>query len=197
MGRGEDVKMSGKSVWWGATALAVALLAGYALTQNRLLPRTNGASSVPVAAGRTTADTAPTDAMVNTVTSALANVSGLYDMAILPDGLGDNRFVVSAMVDVSGQNGAIPPSGTADTAMRSLVNAFFRDVYSLSEPISEAEITFTEDGTLVGTAGLGKDAYDSLATSTMNGDLASALASSPQRDASSANEEWLELKPEN
>ncbi|GMA59085.1 hypothetical protein GCM10025858_35880 [Alicyclobacillus sacchari] len=146
--------MAGKSVWLGAAALAVAFVAGYVLLQDRLLPRTSETSPVSaVTMGRTTADPAPTDAMVSTVTSALANVSGLYDMAILPDGLGDNRFVVSAMVDVSGQNGAIPSANTADMSMRSLVDAFFRDVYSLSEPISEAEITFTEDGTLVGTAG--------------------------------------------
>ncbi|WP_157070983.1 hypothetical protein [Alicyclobacillus acidiphilus] len=188
----------------GLIAIAALLAVGYGLVEEQLFPsadRGTGGQSQTVLASNTVvsneaADPAPSDASLAKLTKALANVSGLYDMAVLPDGLGDGSFVVSAMVDVSEANGSVPSASSADETMNRMVDRYFQDVYSVDMPISEAEVTFTEDGTMVGSAGLGKAAYKSLASSAMNGDLASALLSSPMNTNNSAQEEWLEFKPE-
>lgn len=181
-------------------AVTGVLVVGYGLMQTRVvdasgqrIPSNQAATSNSVDEG---ADPAPSNADIQTLTQTLGNVTGLYDMAVLPDGLGDRAFVVSAMVDVSDANGGVPSSTTAKTEMSTLVDTYFRDVYSVHMPISEAEITFTEDGTMVGSAGLGEQAYHSMSTSTMNGDLASALLSSPMQTQNSPTESWIELNPE-
>lgn len=139
-------------------------------------------------------DPVPSDAVIAKLTNAVANVTGLNDMAVLPDGTGDGKYVVSAIVDVTESGTGVTSSTVVQQDVDALVNNYFQDVYSVSAPVSQAELTVTEDGQIVASAGLGNVAYQSLATTTMQGDLAAELLSGPVRNDNSSDEMWFEMK---
>lgn len=145
-------------------------------------------------AALTATDVAPTDAMVKSLTNAVGNVTGLNDMAVLPDGSGDGKFLVSAMVDIAQMGNGSPLNPTLQKAMESVVNTYFQDVYGADAPVGQAELTVTEDGQIIASAGLGRTAYQNLASTTMGGNLATTLLTSPIRDDHSADESWFQMK---
>lgn len=179
--------------------MAVAFLAvcGYmglqhALSQKELARVSAGAGQRAVAS---VADAALSNAAIDTIAASLADVPGLYDLAVLPDGRGDGQYVVSAMVEVETGTGGVPSPTAAFRDMRADTDAYLGDLYMLNEPIAEAEVTFTEGGNIVGTAGLGKEAYEHLAARAAGEDLADAMQSSPQDDSGVEGACWIELKP--
>ncbi|AEJ43340.1 hypothetical protein [Alicyclobacillus acidocaldarius] len=182
------------------TLMAVAFLAlcGYMGLEHALSERgaDRNASGVR-GAGEVVMSTeaAPSDAEMDTIAASLADIPGLYDLAVLPDDRGDGQFVVSAMVEVETASGQLPDPTVAFRDMRADTDAYLSDLYLLKEPIAEAEITFTEGGTIVGTAGLGRSAYAHLAARTAGEDLAGAMEGAHQDDTSVDEACWIELKP--
>lgn len=179
-------------------AVAFLALCGYMWAEHAL------SQGVPVRAasggggGRgaiTAAEPAPSDAMIDTIAASLADVPGLYDLAVLPDDRGDGEFVVSAMVEIETDGGGVPAPTAAFREMRAYTDAYLTDLYMLREPIAETEITFTEGGTIVGTAGLGREAYEHLVARASGEDLAGAIENSSQDDTGVENACWMELKP--
>lgn len=118
---------------------------------------------------RNTVDTAASNAMIKQLTAQLAKVQGLNDMVILPSGSQNGNYFVSATVD------ATQATGLNSSWMNADVNAFFRGVYNAGEPIDMAELTFASGTQIIASAGLGKLAYENMETSTLSGDIASAL----------------------
>ncbi|SIS89565.1 hypothetical protein [Alicyclobacillus vulcanalis] len=145
-------------------------------------------ASMPVAA-------APSNAELEAMTASLADIPGLYDLAVLPDDRGDGQFVVSAMAEIQTPSGGVPNPTEAFRDMRAETDAFMSDLYLLQEPIAEAEITFTEGGNIVGTAGLGRTVYHELATHTAGEDLAVAMEGEPQDETNVTRACWIEFKP--
>lgn len=179
--------------WQTYVLMSLVLLGVIAVGDSHLFNRTriaqNGSvsSTAPHVTGQ--ADSAPTDKMIRQMTEQLGNVSGLYDMVVLPDGLNDGKYLVSAMVNTSDMTSSDKSQLNAD------VDAFFKGIYSNSEPVSMAELTMTtEGGQIIGTAGLGKAAYQSLATSTMSSDLATSLMEGPVIDNDTPQEAWYQVQ---
>lgn len=186
---------------WRMVVMGAILIGAFVVADSRLFhgqPTTSGnglplATSTGVVSGK--ADVAPSNALVQRVTEAVGNLSGLDDMAVLPDGIGDGGYLVSAIIELSDVANGNLSSANLTTVMKAMVDQYFKDVYAVSSNITQAELTFTIDGQLVGSAGLGKDAFQSMATSTMHEDIASALLNGPTRDNGNANEMWMQIKP--
>nr|WP_230087850.1 hypothetical protein [Alicyclobacillus mali (ex Roth et al. 2021)] len=140
-------------------------------------------------------EAAPSEAEMETIAASLADIPGLYDLAVLPDDRGDGQFVVSAMVEVETPAGTISNPTVAFRDMRAVTDAYLSNLYLLKEPIAEAEITFTEGGTIVGTAGLGRSTYEHLATRASGEDLAEAMQGAAQDATGVDHACWMELKP--
>jgi hypothetical protein len=139
-------------------------------------------------------DAAASDSMTSALADALGNVTGLNDMAVIPDGNGGGQYLVSAVVSLTGTSSGGGTTGSLQNAMDTSVDTFFKDVYGTDQPISQAEITFQlQDGTIVGTAGLGKDAYAKMASTTLQGDLASTLNAMSPVQENSSSDAWFEM----
>lgn len=149
------------------------------ITEKTSAPATNGP------------DAAISNQAMQALAEKLGDVDGLNDLVVLPDGTSGHGFNVSATVDLGAQATA---ATSTQAAIDKAVDTFYRDVYTSGQPISQAELTFTNDNLIVASSGLGKTAYEQLASSTMNGDLAAALAEAKPVDESSSAEEWLEMK---
>ncbi|MDI9259136.1 hypothetical protein [Alicyclobacillus sendaiensis] len=178
-------------------AVAFVALCGYLGLQHRLSDRGVGRAPAGQRAGGAiqTTQAAPSNAEIEAIAASLADVPGLYDLAVLPDDRGDGQFVVSAMVEVETPSGQAPNPTVAFRDMRAATDAYLSDLYLLKEPIAEAEITFTEGGTIVGTAGLGRTAYEQLASRATGEDLAGAMEQAHQDDTGVDQACWIELKP--
>lgn len=145
------------------------------------------ASSLSAVGTGNRADTAASNAMIQRLTTHLGDVKGLTDMVVLPSSTRNGAYLVSATVDAAQMEG----SGTSSW-MNSDLDAFFQGVYSASEPIDMAELTFTSGETIIASAGLGKAAYENLASSTMSGDIASALKARSAKNRDGAQSAWFQ-----
>ncbi|MFD1674644.1 hypothetical protein [Alicyclobacillus fodiniaquatilis] len=182
---------------WQAYLVVGALCLGvFVYVDGKVFPQVDSHSAVANATSGSAAqhqkpDTAPSNQMINTLTKKLADVDGLFDMVVLPDGAGDGQFTVSAMVDLdTGES----DGQSVNQQVNAAVDAYYQDIYTSQQPVSQAELTFMQDGNIVGQAGLGKNAYEKLAATTTAGNIATALMHGTQVAGDSANAAWLEVE---
>ncbi|WAH35348.1 hypothetical protein [Alicyclobacillus dauci] len=189
-------KVQTRRPWQFYVVTGALLLGVFAWVDGKLfsaIPNSFGTGTSSKAAP-TSSDPDPSDAMIDDLTNHLGNVNGLNDMVVLPDGKGQGQYVVSAIVDLSEATDGQTSNPGVTQEISALVDAYYRDIYSTNEPVSEAEITFMQGDSIVGSSGLGRDAYEKMATTTMNGDLASTLVSSSPVQNDNSQDAWLEIQ---
>lgn len=183
-------------LWQTYLVVGALCLGVFVYVDGKVFPQVDFHSAVANATSGSAAqhqkpDTAPSNQMINILTKNLADVDGLFDMVVLPDGAGDGQFTVSAMVDLdTGES----DGQSVNQQVNAAVDAYYQDIYTSQQPVSQAELTFMQDGNIVGQAGLGKNAYEKLAATTTAGNIATALMRGTQVAGDSANAAWLEVE---
>ncbi|MFB5191488.1 hypothetical protein [Alicyclobacillus fastidiosus] len=185
---------------WPLLVVAGALLLGvFTYYDGRLFNGVASASFGGLNSQHTTArqaaDPVAPQSMIDALTKAVGDVPGLNDMAVVPDGNGDGRFMVSAMVDLAEVgDGTSAASGGQQGLMNQAVDAYFKGVFGQGPLVSEAMLTFTNGDAIVGTAGLGRTEYEKMATTTMSGDLAGAMSEQKAVQDNSPNDVWFQTQ---
>lgn len=144
----------------------------------------------------TVADPVAPSSMVNAIMKQVGVIPGVNDVAIEPDGDGDGKFLVSAMVDLSVAGSGASASESAQSRMNAAVDQYFQGIFGQAGggQVSEGMLTFTNGDAIVGTAGLGKAEYQKMAASTMDGNLAEAMLQQPTVQNNSQDDVWYQTQ---
>lgn len=175
------------------------LTTGYVVVDDSLVGNAPGASSVVTGAGLgttpTTASATPADvpdATVQKVASSVSDVVGLNELVVLPSADGKG-VTVSAMVDL-GDHSA--PRSTWLPQVRRAVQQYLYGVYQSGAVVENAQVYFTQNGEIVAGAGLGKQAYLSMAAeaSTGQSNFVQTLESQPTVTNEGTKDSWFETQ---
>lgn len=146
--------------------------------------------TIPLPSSSSSSDVS--DAVVAKVAQSLSNVLGDNDELVVLPATGSTGVTVSATITLDGGD---PSSTNWKQTVSDDIGQYFTDIYTLTQPIENAQVYFLQNGQLVAGAEVGRQVYKQLTdtTGTGSGGFVQSLAAQPVRTNQGAMDSWVQF----